>query len=198
MKIEILGASGAGKTFLGDELSKKLNFAHIDTDDILWVWDDNIQPYTKSISDKEANCKLYKFMMDNNDLIASGLFYPWAENLIDYFDLLIYIKTPLEIRKKRIIDREIKMYGTRSLEKGDMEGQFKKFLKWACEYDYHSDPNGSKIESEKWIKKHKCPVLYLNGENNINENINTIINFINSIEEEVNLSYDKTKKVRKR
>ena len=44
MNIQITGASGSGKTFLGKKLSEVLNYNFVDTDDILWVWDEDVQP----------------------------------------------------------------------------------------------------------------------------------------------------------
>ena len=106
MNIQITGASGSGKTFLGKTLSKILNCHFIDTDDILWVWKDNVQPYTIAVSDEQA-CEILKNeLINNKSTIASGMFYPWSEPLIDKFDLLIIIETSDDLRRKRIIDRE--------------------------------------------------------------------------------------------
>ena len=106
MNIQITGASGSGKTTLGKELSKKLKINFIDTDDILWVCEEKVQPYTIATDEKEA-CKILENILSNNvSTVASGIFYPWSEKLIDMFDLLIIVETEKEIRKERIIKRE--------------------------------------------------------------------------------------------
>ena len=65
MNIQITGASGSGKTFLGRELSKTLKCNFIDTDDILWLWDENIQPYTVAVSDEESCKKLMQVILSH-------------------------------------------------------------------------------------------------------------------------------------
>lgn len=181
MNIQITGASGSGKTFLGNILSKVLNYNFIDTDDILWVWEDGIQPYTVAVKDEEA-CEILKNeLLNNNSTIASGMFYPWSEPLINMFDLLIIIDTNKRLRKKRIIDREYEIYGDRFMESGDMHTQFNQFLNWAMDYDISNDKLGSKKETDNWAKKFKCDVLYLDGDKSIEEKINIVLDKISEI-----------------
>lgn len=103
MNIQITGASGSGKTFLGRELAKVLKCNFVDTDDILWVWQEDIQPYTIPISDEEAKDNLKKILANNTSTVASGLFYPWSEDLIPMFGLLIIVETDVKIRKKELL-----------------------------------------------------------------------------------------------
>ena len=175
MNIQITGASGSGKTFLGRKLAKVLNCNFVDTDDILWVWQKDIQPYTIPISDEEAKDKLKKILVSNTSTIASGLFYPWSEELISMFDLLIIVETDVKIRKQRIINREFEMYGNRFKKGGDMYEQFNKYLDWALKYDISNDSLGSKKETEKWATKFVCDVLYIDGNRNIDEKIRIIL-----------------------
>ncbi len=181
MNIQITGASGSGKTFLGRKLAKVLNCNFVDTDDILWVWQKDIQPYTIPISDEEAKDKLKKILVSNTSTIASGLFYPWSEELISMFDLLIIVETDVKIRKQRIINREFEMYGNRFKKGGDMYEQFNKYLDWALKYDISNDSLGSKKETEKWATKFVCDVLYIDGNRNIDEKIRIILKKIQEL-----------------
>lgn len=181
MNIQITGASGSGKTFLGKKLSEVLNYNFVDTDDILWVWDEDVQPYTIAVSDEES-CKILKqILLKNNSTIVSGMFYPWSESLIPMFDLLIIIETNKEIRKKRIIEREFEMYGNRFKKGGDMYEQFNQFLDWAMSYDTSDDKLGSKRETDNWVKKFDCKVLYIDGSKPIGEKIKIILERIKEI-----------------
>lgn len=181
MNIQITGASGSGKTFLGKKLSEVLNYNFVDTDDILWVWDEEVQPYTIAVSDEES-CKILKqILLKNNSTIVSGMFYPWSESLILMFDLLIIIETNKEIRKKRIIEREFEMYGNRFKKGGDMYEQFNQFLDWAMSYDTSDDKLGSKRETDNWAKKFDCKVLYIDGSKPIGEKIKIILERIKEI-----------------
>lgn len=181
MNIQITGASGSGKTFLGKKLSEVLNYNFVDTDDILWVWDEDVQPYTIAVSDEES-CKILKqILLKNNSTIVSGMFYPWSESLIPMFDLLIIIETNKEIRKKRIIEREFEMYGNRFKKGGDMYEQFNQFLDWAMSYDTSDDKLGSKSETDNWAKKFDCKVLYIDGSKPIGEKIKIILKRIKEI-----------------
>lgn len=181
MNIQITGASGSGKTFLGKKLSEVLNYNFVDTDDILWVWDEDVQPYTIAVSDEES-CKILKqILLKKNSTIVSGMFYPWSESLIPMFDLLIIIETNKEIRKKRIIEREFEMYGNRFKKGGDMYEQFNQFLDWAMSYDTSDDKLGSKRETDNWAKKFDCKVLYIDGSKPIGEKIKIILERIKEI-----------------
>ncbi len=182
MNIQITGASGSGKTFLGKELSKILKYNFIDTDDILWLWDKDIQPYTIAISDEKSCKKLEQILLSNSSTVASGMFYPWSESLIPMFDLLIVIEANKELRRKRIIDREYEMYGNRFKKGGDMYEQFNKFLDWSMSYDTLDDKLGSKKATDEWVKKFDCEVLYIDGGKTIEEKIDIILNKILEIE----------------
>jgi adenylate kinase family enzyme len=42
----VFGAPGSGKTTLGKELARQLNFQHLDLDDHYWNWDIEVVPFT--------------------------------------------------------------------------------------------------------------------------------------------------------
>lgn len=163
MNIQITGASGSGKTYLGRKLAKKIEYEFVDVDDLIWVWDEDIQPYTMPVSTEVSCEKLEKILLNNEGIVASGIYYPWAEKLIDYFDLLIVVETDDKIRKKRLIKREYKMYGNRAKKGGDMFEQFNRFLNWAMSYEYSQSISGSRYETDKWALKFEDRVLYIDG-----------------------------------
>lgn len=180
MNIQITGASGSGKTYLGKTLAKKLNYNFIDVDDIIWQWGENIQPYTVPVKPEDA-CKTFKKILESNqNTIASGIYYPWSKSLISFFDLLIVVETEDKIRKKRLIKREKRMYGKRVNKNGDMFNQFNRFLNWAMEYEYSDCETGSKTKTIEWAKNFKN-VIYVSGSDPINKKIKRIIKYLNKI-----------------
>lgn len=74
-----------------------------------------------------------------------------------------------------------KMYGERFKDGGDMYDQFNEFLNWSMNYDVSDDKLGSKKETEKWAKKFKCEILYLDGNKPIEEKIEIVLNKISEI-----------------
>lgn len=144
----------------------------------MWVWKDGIQPYTIAVDDEKACETLRNELINNESTIASGLFYPWSEPIINMFDMLVIIETDDEVRKQRIIKREYELYGNRSKKGGDMYEQFNKYLDWAMEYDYSNDKLGSKEETRKWANKFKGKILYLDGNGEIEENINIVLKIV--------------------
>lgn len=185
MNIQITGASGSGKTFLGKKLSEILNCNFVDTDDILWVWKEGVQPYTIPVSDKDSCKSLKNELINNKSTIASGMFYPWSKSLISRFDLLIIIETDKKLREKRIINREYQMYGDRFKKGGDMYSQFNEFLKWSMDYDISDDKLGSKKETDKWAAKFKCDILHLDGNKPLEEQITIVLKTINKINKKI-------------
>ena len=54
------------------------------------------------------------------------------------------------IWKKRLITREYNMFGERMLEGGDMHVQFKRFLKWAMNYEENEESYRYKKRSRRY------------------------------------------------
>lgn len=65
--IHILGASGSGTTTLGEALSKKLNYTHIDSDDYFWK-----TKFTEPYPRQERLQNLSKVLQQTDTWILSG------------------------------------------------------------------------------------------------------------------------------
>ena len=70
MKIHIIGASGSGTTTLGKALSKKLNYAHFDTDD--YFWEDTDPPFQKKRERKIRQDMLEEDLINHDNWVLSG------------------------------------------------------------------------------------------------------------------------------
>lgn len=160
-KIHILGASGSGTTTVAKEIANKYNYIHLDTDD--FFWEKTAIPYTKKRPVKERIELIKRRLCENQNVVLSGIFYPWGDELKDYFDYMIYLETKPEVRLKRLINREYRMYGKRMLKGGDMHEQFKRFLKWDLNYEKDTNDDIGKTRTEEWLKTVKSKVIRIDG-----------------------------------
>lgn len=102
MKIHIIGASGSGKSYLAEKLSKKFNIPHYDLDDIEWKRKYDIE------NEPEIKNKLLNQILSNNDWIIEGVYHTWCEQCFKDADKIYILNTPANICKIRIIKRYIK------------------------------------------------------------------------------------------
>lgn len=101
MKILIIGPVASGKTSLAKEISKKYHVKYDSIDDI--VYDENNQK--RSI---ESQNNIVKNILKNNDWIIEGILREHLKYLYRDAEQIIYVDTPLKVRKRRIIRRYIK------------------------------------------------------------------------------------------
>jgi adenylate kinase family enzyme len=170
--IHILGASGSGTSTLGDELSRELGCCHFDTDDYFWIKTD--PPYIEKRDVKERVKMLQEDINNNDRWVLSGSLCGWGDVFIPYFDLVIYLRIPKEVRMKRISEREKKRYGDRILEGNDMHKAHLEFMEWASNYDDGDLNIRSKSLHYNWLNNLKCEVLRFEEDIEVNEKIKKI------------------------
>lgn len=173
-KIHVLGASGSGTTTTAKALAKALNYSHLDTDDYFWEKTD--VPFTKKRKIEDRVKLLEDDILCKNNIVLSGIFYPWGDMLTKYFDYLVYVETDDGTRIKRLIKREYDMYGSRMLKGGDMHIQFKRFLTWAMNYEKNTNEDIGREKTETWMKKSKLRVIRVDGTKSVDEITKKIIN----------------------
>ena len=69
----------------------------------------------------------------------------------------------MNIRRKRLIKREYDMFGERMLEGGDMHIQFKRFLKWAMNYEENINEDIGQEKTEQWLSRCNIRLIRVNG-----------------------------------
>ena len=171
-KIHVLGASGSGTTTIAKVLAKKLGYVHLDTDS--YFWEETDIPFTKKRAVDNRIALLREDLQKDKNVILSGIFYPWGDELTKYFDCLIHIETASKVRMDRLIRREYEMYGNRMLKGGDMYFQFKRFLNWALDYEKNTNEDIGQAKTEEWIANTHLRVIKIDGEKNVEENIDLI------------------------
>jgi hypothetical protein len=157
MKIQIIGASGTGKTTLCKYISKVTGVYWIDTDRYLWKDD----AFTENYPIKERLKMYYDDIACLGDYIVSGSGFKDK-------DLLVLIMLDEEIRMKRIYDREFLRFGKSMLTGGDHYQITCEFLDW-CKTYLTADENAvSSFGSHKLrLKEASCRTLVLDGNQSV-------------------------------
>ena len=159
--IHIFGASGSGTTTLAREISDRLGYFHMDTDDYFWLPTDPMFTTKREKSERLALMK--KDIEALEKIVISGSLCDWGDALIPYFDLAIRVITDTETRLERLKAREYRRFGERIRAGGDMYEEHIKFLKWASEYDTGDITMRSKAKHDEWQKLLSCPVITTDG-----------------------------------
>lgn len=172
-KIHILGAAGSGTTTLGASLSEILPHKHLDTDDYFWS-----SKYTEQRQVDARRNMLKQDLLLNEKWILSGAVCGWGDVFKPYFDLLIFLWIPQEVRLQRLEEREFKRYGHEILKGGSKYSQSKKFLQWASLYDEAGREVRSKILHEQWMAELTCPILRIEDDCSVEEKVNIVLDYV--------------------
>jgi adenylate kinase family enzyme len=174
--IHILGASGSGTTTLGKALEKEFGFVQLDTDD--YYWEPTTPPYQKARERKERIELLIKDLKNHKKWVITGSLCGWGDDIIPFFDLVVFLWVPTEIRIQRLEEREIKRFGQKVLSPNkQMHKQHRKFIEWASSYDTAGMETRSKIKHKQWIKNNiKCHVLKYEGQIELNKILKDLTN----------------------
>jgi adenylate kinase family enzyme len=172
-KIHILGASGSGASTLGSKLSLILPNVNLDGDDYFWI-----EKFTKQREPKDRVQLLKEDLSNYKQWILSGAVCGWGDELKSYFDLVIFIYTPQDIRLQRLKEREFQRYGNKILPGGNKYEQSKAFLEWASLYDEAGLEVRSKSLHEHWMSDLACPVLRIEGDHSVIERVNIVLEYL--------------------
>ena len=180
MGIIIFGASGAGSTTLGNEISQRLNFKYLDIDDYLWRWDTEI-PLTVTCSSEERKERLMNDIAKYPKFVIAGTIFSDREVFHPLLDLAVFISTPAEVCAERVRTREHARWGARVLPGGDMykstrfHGDNDDYTVNAQKYESADISKFGRKLHEKWISELPCLVLRVDGTKNIIENTDWIL-----------------------
>ncbi len=109
-KIYILGASGGGKSYLANKISKILKIPSYDIDDVRFI-----KKYTKSRTKKQRKILIDRILKKSKWILdARGT--DWDRHAMKKADLIIWLKTPFPKRTFRILKRSFKRRHQEDLE----------------------------------------------------------------------------------
>lgn len=171
--IMILGSAGAGKTTLGRLVAKKSGTAFLDIDDYIWRNDTEI-PYTVMYTREEKINRLKSAVEEAEEFVMAGSMNSFHEFFDPFFLLAVYLTADAGIRTERVHSRGLQEFGNRILPGGDMYETHQSFLKDVAGYDWGSASCNSK-QHEIWLSQLTCPVLRLDGGEELESNAETIM-----------------------
>ncbi len=174
--IHIYGASGSGTSTLGREISIRLGYVFLDTDDFFWKRTNPM--YSEKRSPEEAVTMIFEKIRTLDQVVLCGPLVDWGDELIKEFTLAVRLDTETKVRLHRIKEREYEKFGARILPEGDMYEQHLRFLEWAGKYDTGSAHMRSREKHDQWQKLLPCPQLNLSGEDPLEKNVEKIEDFL--------------------
>ncbi|MRG48739.1 adenylate kinase [Chitinophaga sp. SYP-B3965] len=153
MKILIFGASGAGSTTQGKDLSAVLNIPYFDTDHYFW----EVQ-FTEKRDPAIRNKMLKADLAKQESFIVGGSLVSWGDEWTSIFDFAVFLYLPPAIRLERLKKRELERYGDSIHTDPERKKLHEEFMDWAASYDTDT-PRRSLAVHEAWMKKLTCPIL---------------------------------------
>lgn len=189
--IAILGLNGAGKSTLAHALAKRIGYYEMNVEDYYfpeqktsrrWALENEkiIEteylgeiPFSNPRTKSEVQGTIMQDIERNPQFIISGVTMNWSEEILAKLEVAFVVKTPLELRIKRIQLREEKRFGNRVLTGGDMYEQQLEFRNVVRNRDERM--------IEESVKRLKCPIIVLDGTADITDNLNKIIGAIDNL-----------------
>jgi adenylate kinase family enzyme len=161
-RIHVMGASGSGVTTLGRALADALALPHHDSDDYFWL--PTTPPYRQQRERSERLRLMEDVFLPRADWVLSGSLAGWGDLIIARFDLVVFLRTPREIRLKRLRAREATHFGADVVAQGGWRhDETEAFIEWASHYE-DGGREGRTLEKHlAWLAALPCPVLRLDG-----------------------------------
>ena len=161
-RVNVIGASGVGKTTLALALAERLGVPHFDGDDYYHLPTD--PPYRTPRTPEDRCALLERDLAGRDAFVVSGGVATWTPTPELRATLLVFLWLPTELRLERLVRRERERFGARLLPGGDMADDHAEFLRWTRGYeDGTAFGTNTRPLHEHAIRRATCPVLRLEG-----------------------------------
>ena len=169
-RIHVFGASGSGTSTLAAAIAARHGHRHLDTDDFYWLPTD---PPFRDVRPREARLSMLQAACAGSAAwVLSGSLCGWGDPLIPEFELVVFLLVPTEVRLRRLRAREAARYGGPALAPGGaLHDDAAAFLDWAARYDNGGPDMRSRALHEAWIAALPGPVLRLEGDRAVGEQL---------------------------
>lgn len=165
MGIMIGGLNGVGKSTLGKALAQVLDSKFIDVEDLYFP---ERHDYTLSRTREEVSKLLLQKIKENNNFVFASVKGDYSEQIYPFFQYVIIIEVPRDVRLQRVRERSYQKFGSRMLPEGDLYESEERFFEFVA-----SRPEDT---VEKWAQLVGCPIIRVDGTQSIEESIRYIIN----------------------
>ncbi len=170
--IIICGLNGAGKSTLGKTLAEKLHFSFIDSEDLYFPKTDPTYIYADPRTREEVEKLLLNEIENHEDFVFASVKGDHGETIYPFFQYAVLVDVPKDIRIERVKNRSFQKFGDRMLFGGDLYEQEERF------FDFVRSRAENTVE--KWIQSLNCPIIRIDGTKSMEENIDLIIEQIQS------------------
>ena len=173
-RIHIFGASGAGTTTLGRAVADALAIPHHDTDDYYWL--PTTPPYRQARAVADRLRLMREMFLERSDWVLSGALDGWGEPVVQFFDLVVFVEVPVDVRLSRLRDREARHFGLDAVASGGWRHrETEEFIEWASHYDDGSREGRNLVRHLAWLGALTCPVLRIDGTRPVPDMVRDIV-----------------------
>lgn len=163
--ILVFGGNGCGKTTLGRELARMLQYTPMDIED--YSFEKAEPPYSKARSREDCLARLLEDLEKAETFVLSAVKGDFGREINAMYAGAVYLTAPLELRLERIKRRAYEQHGERICKGGDMYEQEQRFFEFVAKR--------SLTDVEDWAKNLHCPVWQVDAAKPIGENAQWIV-----------------------
>lgn len=152
---------------MGKALAEKLHFYFIDNEDLYFPKTDPNYMYASPRTREEAKKLLFREIKAHKNFVFASVKGDYGEEIYPFFQYVILIDVPKDIRMERVKNRSFQKFGNRMLPGGDLHEQEEGFFEFVK----------SRAENtvKEWVQLLSCPIIRIDGTKPIEENIDFII-----------------------
>lgn len=165
--IIVCGLNGSGKSTVGKALAEKLGVHFIDNEDLFFPKIDSDYIYAFPRSHSEAEKLLMNEVRTHKNFVLAAVKGDYGEEILSFYQYVVLIVVPKEIRLQRVRSRSFKKFGDRILQGGDLYEKEEAF--------FHMASSRTELYVEKWVQSLNCPVIRIDGTKSIEKSITLIM-----------------------
>jgi len=175
-RVHIFGASGSGTSSIAEAVCRKTGYTHFDSD--TYYWFPTHEPFTKPRPEEERVVLMEQDLTGCDKWVLSGSLIRWGDALIPFFDLVVFVYVPADVRIKRLEKREYERYGNAVLPGGSRYESTREFIEWAAGYDSGILTGRSLPKHEAWLANINHDVVRIVN-HDFDESVNAVIAAMN-------------------